>query len=757
MRQRPALASLIAAIALLFAVLWYTERGWRKAQQTATTPSPASAPAEQRQIFSITGPEQVTRGGAQTQSSASNASRLVSPNATSLSSNPLLHSTLTASRQTVDERPLWQLLQQQRNEELRAAIAVQEQVHPEWRPPSQLLELLRNAEADADYQRHITALTRAKTANDQTRALQEAAVLAPLVEARRDAAAARMLGWTYYDVGQNEAAAEWFSKSRQWSPSEEAAYGFALLHQRQGDYDAAVAAARDYPESSRIATLVHDDALARARERHEAGDYAGSEQALAEAARYGELDRGAQLLHAWNLAKQGRYDEAGKLFAELYRAAPDEASADGLLFSYGEARNEAALARLSAELGGLLAEKYRLQQARQAYARKQFLAAYADAPQAFPLLEHVDRSDASAGLMARRRSGSAGLSQLTLSKTPWLEGHLVSGGVYEWRLRVDDVHLDSGTLASGALIGSTPAAPMPFITPPRTDINAGVEPLLSVVREGQFAPYAAIGTTPLQGPVDAHVVGQLGATWYGARASANVEWSARPVRDSMLSYVGTVDPYTGTAWGRVVASGVSARLYSMLNDKWSTWAQAQWARLAGERMQDNEHLALDVAINHTLPWQGMDRVTVGPYVGYERYAKNLSHFTLGHGGYFSPQRLLRAGVAFQGTSDEGRDFVARARVAAGIQTHAAGAAPYLPLAPDGRMYGAQDQSGAAIDGEWLGVWRVSAHWQLGGGAAYRRSPAFEDMFAGAFVRYSLATRPALFSRDLPTSLFDAVE
>ena len=747
MKQRRALVSLIAAIVLLAAVLWFAERGWREAQQT---PAPPPAPAaEQREVFSITGPEQVLRGGAQTPSPA--------PNVTSPSSNSFSRATEAASRPNVDERPLWRLLQERRHETLREAIAAEQQAHPEWRPPSQLVELLNAAEADAEYRRHSAALTQAKAAGDEPRSLQEAAILAPLVEARRDAATARMLGWTHYDAGQDEAAAEWFAKSQQWSPSEEAAYGLALARERLGDHDAAVAAAHAYPESSRIAAVVRDGALARARERHEAGDYAGSEQALAEAAQYGELDRGAQLLHGWNLAKQGRYDEAGKIFAELYRAAPDEASADGLLFSYGAAHDEAALVRLGAELGGPLAQKYGLQQARQAYGRKQFLAAHAAAPQAFPLLEHVDRPDASAGLMARRRSGSAGLSRLTVSKAPWLEGRLVSGGVYEWRLRLDDVHLDSGSLSAGALIGSAPAAPAPFITPPKTDINAGVEPLLSVAREGRFAPYAAIGTTPLQGPVDAHLVGQLGATWYGARASANVEWSARPVRDSILSYVGTVDPYSGAVWGRVVSSGVGARLYSTLNEKWSTWAQARWARLEGERVQDNEHLAIDVAINRALPWRGMDRVTVGPYVGYERYAKNLSYFTLGHGGYFSPQRLLRAGVALDGMSDEGRDFVARTRVAAGVQTHRANAAPYFPLAPDGRMYAGSDQSGAAMDVQWLGVWRVTPRWQLGGGAAYRRSPAFEDMFAGAFVRYSLGTRPALFSRDLPASLFAAVE
>src|SRR3569832_2431656 len=149
-------------------------------------------------------------------------------------------------------------------------------------------------------------------------------------------------------------------------------------------------------------------------------------------------------------------------------------------------------------------------------------------------------------------------------------------------------------------------------------------------------------------------------------------------------------------------------------------ARTQWAQLAGEQVEDNGRVAVDVSINRALRWRGMDRTTVGPFIGYERYTKNLSHFTLGHGGYFSPQRLLRAGVAWEGLTTEGAPFVARARVAAGYQTHRADAAPYLPLAPDGRMYAASDQSGAAIDLQWLGVWRMTPRWQLGGGAGGRR-------------------------------------
>src|SRR3569833_3206472 len=186
MRRRRVLASLAGAIALLAAVLWFAERGWRNAQQTAETRTSSSPPAQQ-EIFSVTGPETVTRGEAQAPSAAPNQAPPVPPNVTA--SSPASESASRASRaaspQGVDARPLWRLMQERRHEELRAAIAAHRQAHPEWQPPSQLLELLNTAEADAEYQRHLNALAQAKVAGNTARALEEAAALAPLVEARR--------------------------------------------------------------------------------------------------------------------------------------------------------------------------------------------------------------------------------------------------------------------------------------------------------------------------------------------------------------------------------------------------------------------------------------------------------------------------------------------------------------------------------------------------------------------------------------------
>lgn len=765
MRRVPAIA-LIAVLLLLILVLWFAERGWREIEESKTPPSPSPAPVD-RETFTLRGTEPEPEGTATAPIAGQrNVVGPVPALPRPARPSPMRATPLRSDPVGVDERPLWDLLHQGRHQELRAAIAENKTRHPDGQPPAQLIELMERGDNDSAYQARINALASATAAEDQAKRLREANALAPMADERRDAAVARMLGWTYYDAQQDEEAVRWFSRAQEWSPSEEGAYGLALALRRQGDAAGAAEAARAYGDSPRIARLLQDFALERARKLHDAGDYAGSEHALAEAQKYGELDRGAQLLHAWNLAKLGRHDEAGKLFADLYRAQPDDASADGVMYSYEQAGDRAALARLSDELGGPLAERFRLNQARQAYARKQFIAARHNAPQAYPLLANVERPELTGGILWRQRSGTSGLSLLSLLKMPWLEGRFVTGGTNQWRVQIDDVHLNSGGLASDAVVGT--ASGTPNFARVDDDIDAGKEVRVSVAHQGPFAPYASIGTTPLDGPVEHRWLGQLGATWYGARAAGSLEWSARPVRDSMLSYVGMVDPYTGAAWGRVVAQGVSGRVYSPIAPDWDVFAQAQWAELRGKNVMTNERQGIDLSVNRVVQKPGYDRIAIGPYIGYERYAKNLSQFTIGHGGYFSPQFLLRTGVALEALTGERESAVMRARLALGYQTHRQNAMPYLPFTPDPpsgsngnlsppRMYAASKDNGAAINGEWYGVWRLAPRWQLGGGAAYRRSPAFEEIYAGAFIRYSFGDRPALFSSDLPPALFGAVE
>jgi hypothetical protein len=67
--------------------------------------------------------------------------------------------------------------------------------------------------------------------------------------------------------------------------------------------------------------------------------------------------------------------------------------------------------------------------------------------------------------------------------------------------------------------------------------------------------------------------------------------------------------------------------------------------LEGENVASNQGVSLNMGLATDLRLRGFDYFTLGPDVSFDAYRKNLSHFTLGHGGYFSPERLFGLGAS----------------------------------------------------------------------------------------------------------------
>jgi hypothetical protein len=118
-----------------------------------------------------------------------------------------------------------------------------------------------------------------------------------------------------------------------------------------------------------------------------------------------------------------------------------------------------------------------------------------------------------------------------------------------------------------------------------------------------------------------------------------VELQRRAVTDSVLSYAGMRDPRTGTVWGGVTATGLSGSLQWKDGDL-RLGAYAGLAALAGRGVRSNEKLELGAAATWRVSDEARQRVEVGTRIGYQHHTHNLRYFTLGHGGYFSPQHQL---------------------------------------------------------------------------------------------------------------------
>ncbi len=118
------------------------------------------------------------------------------------------------------------------------------------------------------------------------------------------------------------------------------------------------------------------------------------------------------------------------------------------------------------------------------------------------------------------------------------------------------------------------------------------------------------------------------------------------------------------------------------------------------------------------------------------YEQNLSHFTIGHGGYFSPQRFARASMPV-GWRREGSlrwELVA----APGYEWFEESQAPVFPL--DGALraapaYAGQRVSGLALDAHAMLGWSFARGFEVRTTVAVQRAHEYQELRAGLLLRY----------------------
>ena len=582
----------------------------------------------------------------------------------------------------------------------------------------------------------------------------------PMMRARRDARNAALVGWVYFDAGQTETAATWFDTAVGWDPAlDDARYGYALANFRLQRLDVAeTAVVKTNPNEARNRALYGDILYARAQKAYDAKEYRQSLDYLTQAEARGKTDRDTSMLRAWNEYQLGEDAQAGERFIAAYRAKPDQQSAQGAVLSLSRAGRWSELEAYSSSLGepfktewqGVLSDRY--------YGRKLFLAAEAAAPGHFPQLHNIDTPTLALGAMIRDKSGDEGTSKLRITKAPFLEGTVGFKGTHELRLQLYRVELDAGTLPPNAQVGSFPAVGG-YVTAPTTRLNNGFEPHLSYKHEGWLTTYAGIGLTPTGGAVSTAPVGNLGILKQTERGNWRAEVFSDPVRESILSYTGTVDPYTGQSWGRVRRTGALVGGYTAISQNWGASGQLRVAHLGGDNVADNEGVQLNLSLSRNLGLRGFDYFSVGPDLSYDTYRRNLSHFTVGHGGYFSPEHLLSVGLSLHFLTLEARQFSIKGDASVGVFDKREAASPCFPLGAPLLLnprcaggYGATSSTGFYYAGELLAVRRISDHLQIGGGVIIRRNPQYQDKAAMIYLRYVFGARPNVMSSDLPVEL-----
>ncbi|WP_197532049.1 cellulose synthase subunit BcsC-related outer membrane protein [Shewanella violacea] len=248
---------------------------------------------------------------------------------------------------------------------------------------------------------------------------------------------------------------------------------------------------------------------------------------------------------------------------------------------------------------------------------------------------------------------------------------------------------------------------------------------------------ADIGTTPL---------GFTHSTWVGGITVkgdlADLGWrinaSKRPETSSILSYAGlsvpqgSIDPQ-GTEWGGVVRTGLKIGTSYDQGGPYGIWTSIQYHKLTGDNVADNTRLGLLAGSYYKLIADEDQGLSVGTNFMYLNYNKNLSEYTLGHGGYYSPQSYFSVSIPvnyYKRYHDTWSYLLSGSISNSWTQEDG----PYLTgeASSSGGGFGYTFQ--AAIEN------RISKHWYLGMSLDLQRSDFYEPNHFILYAKYTFSDR-----------------
>lgn len=353
----------------------------------------------------------------------------------------------------------------------------------------------------------------------------------------------------------------------------------------------------------------------------------------------------------------------------------------------------------------------------------------------------VDAAERSATLTAgavyRRRSGEAGLGRLSDKQLP-IEARLPVGDG-RLVLGVTPTELDAGTLAADPATaarfgGGAPAARLQAIgavVPPGPQTANGVG--LSVGYESD--PFEAhIGTTPL-GFAQTNVIGNLAYRGrLGDDVSLKADVSRRPVTDSLLSFAGTRDPRTGLEWGGVVATGGRLDLARDFGS-YGVYGYGSAHSITGKNVTSNTRYEIGAGTYAPIVRNTGSSLTLGLNLDLLAYDKNLSQFTQGQGGYFSPQRYASLTVPLDWSGRDGR-ISWRLNASIGVQSFREDAV--TSIAADGTpqlVASGTRRTGLAYNFAAIVEYQIAPQLHLGGALGFGNARDYRQFTGNVYLRY----------------------
>ncbi|OAT34799.1 cellulose synthase complex outer membrane protein BcsC [Proteus myxofaciens] len=234
-------------------------------------------------------------------------------------------------------------------------------------------------------------------------------------------------------------------------------------------------------------------------------------------------------------------------------------------------------------------------------------------------------------------TGNSGYSKLQAHTTMLQLDNPLYDGRFFWR--ADLVNLNSGKLGDS-----------PYDSKFGTCYRSGCFPL----EQKAFGISPAIGfeNNQWQWDLGTTPLGFEVTDWVGKIAYShdfyNVGWTVdlhrRPVNSSLLAFGGQRDILTNQTWGGVRRTGVRLSGSYDKGGKDGYWGEISADKLTGKNVEDNSSIRGMGGYYYKLINENNRRVSVGLNTMIWHYDKDLSDYTLGQGGYYSPQKYLSLGL-----------------------------------------------------------------------------------------------------------------
>jgi len=369
-------------------------------------------------------------------------------------------------------------------------------------------------------------------------------------------------------------------------------------------------------------------------------------------------------------------------------------------------------------------------------------------------LDQQNGSSFAVGEYFRGRSGDIGLGKLT-------ETALTFDGIFNWDKYkylygyANHLWLQSGIVPpqSYHLFGTPP------ITAPIHD-NIGkievLEPGLGYFYDGpDFYLQTQLGFTPLNGVVDEQMTWKLKyRSDPEQRISGSFLIEEESVRDSFLSFVGERDLYTNATWGGVTRQGVRGGIRYKLDEKWELASELFfYPNIEGINTISNSETGLTMLWSYNLALEGFDYFDVGPLFIYDGYDKNTNFFTYGHGGYFSPQFFMLAGVYFDFLRfSDSKDGFLRMTGNVGYLYYEEDRVKKYPFHPDNNeYYAATEDSKIGGDIRWFAGYLLNDDWSLIASGGLQASMGYTSYYVGGSLVYHFGNHERMYVKDLRRS------